>query len=154
MIVAGLCDLVDGVVARAQGTGSRVGAFFDSTMDRLSDLLIFGGIATAFATRGQVGVVILSLWALGGAVLTSYARARAEAEIASLEVGLMERGERLAILALGALSGFMIPALWLVAIGATITAVQRVVVARREIARKEQTGETERPAPTPFGEIS
>lgn len=131
---AGFCDLIDGVVARQQGTTSLAGAFFDSSMDRLSDLLIFGGIAVAAAVRTDVAGVLLVLWALAGAVMTSYVRARAEVVLDSLRVGIMERGERFIVLILGALTGYLAPALWIVAIGATITAIQRIVTAHREIA--------------------
>lgn len=135
MAAAGFFDLIDGVVARAQGRGSQAGALFDSSMDRISDLLVFAGIATGLAARGELGTLVVALWALGGSVMTSYVRARAEAVLPSLQVGLMERGERFVILILGALSGLLGVALWLVAIGASITTVQRLVAARRELAR-------------------
>ncbi len=131
MLVAGFFDLIDGVVARSQGNSSPAGGFFDSVMDRLSDMLVFSGIAVAMAARADVAGVALVCWALIGSVMTSYVRARAERHIEGFSVGIMERGERCAILILGALTGYVVVALWAVAIGATITTVQRVVVARR-----------------------
>jgi phosphatidylglycerophosphate synthase len=162
MTLAGFFDLIDGVVAREQGSMSRAGAFFDSSMDRLSDLLIFGGIAVAAAVRVDVAAVLLVMWALSGAVMTSYVRARAEVVLESLSVGIMERGERFVVLILGAASGYLEPALWIVAIGATITAVQRLVVAHREIAalpeeEPEELPEDEdevRRGPRPLEEVS
>jgi CDP-diacylglycerol--glycerol-3-phosphate 3-phosphatidyltransferase len=67
--------------------------------------------------------------------LVSYSKARAEQMVSSFRVGVLERGERLAILAAGALFGFMIPALWIIAIGSTITAIQRIARAYREMER-------------------
>lgn len=137
---AGLCDLIDGVVARAQGSSSTFGAFFDSAMDRLADIVVFGGIAAGMAVHADTGGVLLALWALGGSVMTSYTRARAERHLAHFEVGLMERGERFAVLILGGLTGFVEPALWIVALGATYTTVQRVLAARRLLRELDRTG--------------
>jgi phosphatidylglycerophosphate synthase len=140
LLLAGLFDLVDGVVARAQGTSSPAGAFLDSTADRVSDLLVFGGIACGLAARADVPGVALCLWALGASVMTSYARARAERQLARLDVGWMERGERFVVLLLGAVTGLLELALWIVALGATATTLQRVVVARRLLRELEATG--------------
>lgn len=133
--VAGFFDLIDGVVARAQGKVSRAGAFFDSSMDRLSDLLIFSGIAVFAARSGDMLWLAVVLWALSASVMTSYVRARAEVVLPQLSVGFMERAERLVLIILGGWSGLLQPAVWLVAIGATITSIQRVIVAHREISR-------------------
>lgn len=140
LMVAGFFDLTDGVVARIQGRSSVAGAFFDSTMDRASDLAIFGGILVGAAAHAAPGLALLTVWALASAVLTSYARARAECEVASLAGGFMERGERFAVLILGALTGFLEIALWVVALGATVTAVSRVWTARRVLLEFERTG--------------
>jgi phosphatidylglycerophosphate synthase len=138
--IGGVCDLLDGVIARHQGTSSPAGAFFDSAMDRVSDLLVLCGIAVGMARAQDVGGVVLVSWALIGSVMTSYTRARAEAHISRLSVGLMERGERVALLALGALFGLVKPALWVIAIGATITTVQRFLAARRLLRELDRTG--------------
>jgi CDP-diacylglycerol--glycerol-3-phosphate 3-phosphatidyltransferase len=157
---AGICDLIDGPLARAQGATSMAGAFLDSSMDRLSDVLILGGIAFGVAAAGDLGGVVLVLWTLGGTVMTSYTRARAERHLAEFNIGVMERGERFVLLILGALFGFLTLALWIVAIGATVTSVQRLVAARRLLLELERTGidptvapdEAESPmaAPTPI----
>jgi len=73
LMVAGFCDLVDGVVARQQGVSSAAGAFFDSSIDRLSDLLIFGGIALGRTRAGDVAGVALALWAITASVMTASA---------------------------------------------------------------------------------
>ncbi len=140
LLLGGFFDLIDGVVARAQGTSSFAGAFFDSSMDRLSDLLAFGGIACGMAARADVPGVALALWALGASLMTSYTRARAEQKLARFDVGLMERGERCAVLIAGAVLGFLELALWIIALGASWTTVQRVVAARRLLRRLDATG--------------
>jgi CDP-diacylglycerol--glycerol-3-phosphate 3-phosphatidyltransferase len=137
---AGLCDLIDGALARAKGASSLAGAFLDSSMDRLSDLLILGGIAFGMAAAGNLGGLALVLWALAGTIMTSYTRARAERHLAEFDLGVMERGERFVVLILGALLGFLTLALWVVAIGATVTSVQRLVAARRLLLELERTG--------------
>ena len=136
----GLFDTIDGVVARQQGSSSRAGAFFDSSMDRVSDMLVFGGIAVGMARDGEIAGILLVWWALMASVMTSYTRARAETQLSTLSVGLMERAERVLILAVGALLGFVNAALWLIAIGATVTSIQRILAARRLLRTLEQTG--------------
>ncbi len=141
MGVAGFFDLIDGVVARAQGSSSPSGGFYDSSMDRLSDLFVFSGIAVGMAADADPWGVALLCWAMIGAVMTSYTRARAEKHLANLGgAGLMERGERVVVLILGALSGWLRVALTLVALGATVTAIQRMVLARRLLRELEASG--------------
>ena len=137
ILAGGLFDLVDGVIARRHGTATAFGAFLDSTMDRLSDMAILLGVMLHFAGRGDAGTVLLAGVALIAAVLTSYAKARAEQWVRSFEGGLLERGERLFILGVGALSGYMVPALWILAVLGTATAVYRFSLAYRELARLE-----------------
>ena len=140
LMVAGFCDLVDGVVARQQGVSSAAGAFFDSSIDRLSDLLIFGGIALGRTRAGDVAGVALALWAITASVMTSYTRASAEKRLHSLRVGFMERGERFGVLILGALTTFVMTSVVIVAAGATWTAVQRILEGRRLLRELEATG--------------
>jgi phosphatidylglycerophosphate synthase len=140
LMVAGFCDLVDGVVARQQGVSSAAGAFFDSSIDRLSDLLIFGGIALGRTRAGDVAGVALALWAITASVMTSYTRASAEKRLHSLRVGFMERGERFGVLILGALTTFVMTSVVIVAAGATWTAVQRIIEGRRLLRELEATG--------------
>ena len=133
ILAGGFFDLVDGVIARHQGTASTFGAFLDSTLDRLVDMGILLGIVVHYAGRGEPGLVLLAGYALVATVLVSYAKARAELFVPVLEGGLLERGERIGLLAAGAILGFMVPALWIVAVGATITVVQRFALAYREM---------------------
>jgi phosphatidylglycerophosphate synthase len=140
LVFAGLCDLLDGVVARSQGTSSSAGGFLDSTMDRLADLLVYCGIAISMARQADVGGVALLCWALSASVMTSYVRARAESHLARLEIGLMERAERIGAIALCAIFGYLRVGLWIVAIGATVTTAQRIVLARRLLRELDRTG--------------
>lgn len=140
LMVAGFFDLVDGVVARRQGTSSSAGAFFDSTIDRLSDLVILGGIAVACARATDPTGTTLVIWAITASVLTSYTRAAAEKKLAILKVGFMERGERFGVLILGALTGFVMTAVVVIALGATWTALQRILAGRRLLQELERTG--------------
>jgi len=141
LLVAGFFDLIDGVVARSQGCSGASGGFFDSSMDRLSDLLIFSGLAIGMALSGNIWGVLLVCWALTGSVMTSYTRARAERHLAHFSVGVIERAERLVVLIIGSLTGWLEVALWVVAIGASLTTVQRLVVARRLLQELDRTGE-------------
>ena len=140
LMVAGFCDLVDGVVARQQGLSSSAGAFFDSSIDRLSDLVIFGGIALGRTRAGDTFGVALVMWAITASVMTSYTRASAEKRLHSLRIGFMERGERFGVLILGALTTFVMTAVVIVAAGATWTSVQRILEGRRLLRELETTG--------------
>ena len=140
LMLAGFFDLIDGVVARQQGVSSAAGAFFDSSIDRLSDLVIFGGIAVARARGADPFGVGLVIWAITASVMTSYTRASAERRLHSLKVGFMERGERFGVLIVGALTGFVMTAVVIIAAGATWTAVQRVLQGRRLLRAFEETG--------------
>jgi phosphatidylglycerophosphate synthase len=129
LVLSGFADLCDGIVARARGTQSRAGAFLDSSMDRVSDVAIYAGMAVFAASEADAWRTTLVLWALAGAVLTSYTRARAECELGEFKVGLMERAERFLVLIPLALFDRLDWALWILAIGGTLTSTQRIWVA-------------------------
>jgi phosphatidylglycerophosphate synthase len=137
ILAGGFFDLVDGVVARHYGIQTRFGAFLDSTLDRLVDMLLLLGISVHYAAQADPGSVLLAGAAMVSSVIVSYAKARAEIELPSFEVGLLERGERVGLLAAGALFGVMIPVLWIITIGSTITVGQRFARARREMDRMD-----------------
>ena len=131
VLLGGACDVIDGVIARHHGTSTRFGAFLDSTLDRLADMALLLGIAMYYALQGEPGYVLLVGYTLISTVLVSYAQARAELVVPAFRVGLLERAERVGILALGALLGLLVPALWIIAIGSTITVIQRFTHAYR-----------------------
>lgn len=102
LALSGVCDILDGRIARAQGVASRYGAFIDAVLDRFIELFFFVGLAflTRHAAAGAVGATL----ALGGSVLVSYARAVGESLGVECTGGVMQRGERLALLTLASLA--------------------------------------------------
>jgi len=133
MILAGVFDMTDGRVARAQGRVTTFGGFFDSVIDRYSDLVLYLGLLVFYARVNRFFYAILVGVAMAGSVMVSYARARAESLIPSCKAGFWERPERIVLLILGALSKRMAPALWLLAIGPNISVIQRIVHTWNEI---------------------
>jgi CDP-diacylglycerol--glycerol-3-phosphate 3-phosphatidyltransferase len=133
MLFAGLFDMVDGRVARAQGRVTTFGAFFDSTIDRYSDLALFIGLLWHYAYIGRGRYAVLVGVAMAGSVMVSYSRARAESLIPSCKAGFFERPERIVLMILGALGDRMAPVLWLLAIGPNITVIHRIIHTWREL---------------------
>ncbi len=127
MILAGLCDLLDGPVARRQGRVSMFGGFLDSIFDRYADLILFLGLLVYFSHVNRFGYAMLAGAAMAGSVMVSYAKARAESLVPSGEVGFWERPERLVLMILGALTNRMDVVLWILAIGPNITVIHRIV---------------------------
>ena len=133
-------DLIDGQMARRLGRKDKFGAFLDSTLDRIGDGAIFGGLALYFAGPGDSKLyLVLALVCLVMGGVTSYARARAESLGFAAKVGIAERGDRLvAILVMTGFSAiFNLPvlmyvALWALALASTVTVVQRIWVVRRQ----------------------
>jgi CDP-diacylglycerol--glycerol-3-phosphate 3-phosphatidyltransferase len=144
--VAGLCllgggffDLVDGVVARHFGISTRFGAFLDSSLDRVVDILAMIGLVTFYARANDTAGILLCSVILVATVLISYAKARAELIIERMPGGLLERGERVGLLAAGSILGVLWPILWILAIGTVVTAGQRFRYAHREMGRLDQS---------------
>ena len=127
MLLAGLFDALDGAVARESNRMSDFGAFLDSTMDRFSELAIFVGILFFYASSGSPYETLLAGAAMTFSLLTSYTRSRAEGLGIRCEVGLLERAGRVVILSLFALAGFLTAGIALVAAGALVTTVQRIL---------------------------
>ncbi|MER5762316.1 phosphatidylinositol phosphate synthase [Streptomyces sp. NPDC002082] len=145
-------DLVDGNMARQAGVSSRWGAFLDSTLDRVADAAIFGGLALWYAGSGNDNALCaVAIFCLASGQVVSYTKARGESIGLPVAVnGLIERAERLVITLVAAgLSGletFGVPswiglllpiALWVVAAGSLVTLIQRVVTVRRESAEAD-----------------
>ncbi|MGH9022656.1 MAG: CDP-alcohol phosphatidyltransferase family protein [Acidimicrobiia bacterium] len=117
-------DVLDGSVAKSSGAASPRGAFFDSVADRISDSLLFGGVAWYLAGR-QPRLAVLALAVLALSFLVSYERSRAESLGFNARGGLMERAERLIVLWAGLAFGLLVPLLWLMMLLSAITAGQR-----------------------------
>lgn len=133
LILAAVPDLLDGAVAKATGTSSVRGAFFDSVTDRVTDSLILGGIAWHLASSRQAHWAVLPLAVLGVSNLISYERAKAESLGFDAKGGLMERAERIIALCLGlAFPVVLIPVLWIMLALTTVTAAQRFVKVWRQ----------------------
>ncbi|MFZ3379694.1 MAG: CDP-alcohol phosphatidyltransferase family protein, partial [Candidatus Acidiferrales bacterium] len=127
MILAGMCDLLDGPVARRQGRVSMFGGFLDSIFDRYADLILFLGLLVYYSHVNRFGYAMLAGAAMAGSVMVSYAKARAESLVPTVEVGFWERPERLALMILGALTNRMDVVLWILAIGPNITVIHRIL---------------------------
>ena len=131
MLLGGLFDALDGAVARESNRMSAFGAFLDSTLDRLSEAAIFVGIIFFYATAARPYEALLAGAAMTFSLLTSYARARAEGLGIECQVGLLERAGRVVILSVFSMLGLLTAGLCLVAAGALVTTVQRILHVRR-----------------------
>jgi CDP-diacylglycerol--glycerol-3-phosphate 3-phosphatidyltransferase len=133
VLLGGVFDLVDGVVARRQGRVTTFGGFLDSSLDRVVDVALLLGPMMYYAREGEAALAWLAALALVATVLVSYTKARAESVLGRFEGGLLERAERVVILVAGGLFGAMPLALGVVALGSTITAGQRIAIAHRRM---------------------
>jgi CDP-diacylglycerol--glycerol-3-phosphate 3-phosphatidyltransferase len=143
LLIAGVCDVLDGDLARKLGRASSFGAFIDSLLDRVSEFAYYGGIMMfIFRDRNDVPLYqpVVILIALMGSVLTSYARARAEGLGIECKVGVMERPERIALLAIGLMAGykFLMAVIMLLAVTTMVTVVQRVRHVERESRARDR----------------
>jgi CDP-diacylglycerol---glycerol-3-phosphate 3-phosphatidyltransferase len=145
-------DLLDGAVAKASGTASPRGAFFDSVVDRVSDMVVLGGFAWYLASVDGGHAAMLPLAVMAASSLVSYERARAESLGFTARGGLMERAERM--LALGAclvFSAVMVPILWLMLVLTMFTACQRFVMVWRQASAAGPAKPKPKPKPTLAG---
>ena len=132
IFLAGIFDMTDGRVARRLNRVTRFGAFFDSMIDRYSDLVLYIGLVVHYARIDRISYVVLTAIALGSSQLVSYSRARAESLIPSCKVGFMERPERVVLLIIGAVFDRMAPVLWVVAVLSTWTVIHRIIYTKQE----------------------
>lgn len=135
-LAAGCLDLLDGTLARLGHLETRVGAFLDSTLDRVSEGVVFAALAAVFARHGLPHEAALTVLALLAGLLVSYARAKAEAMGAECSVGLATRGERVILLVFGLLTGLLAEALAVILVLSAITVVQRVRKTSRDLAAR------------------
>ncbi len=128
LVLTGIPDALDGAVARASGTGSTRGAFFDSVSDRFTDALLFGGVAWYLASNRPGRISMLPVAIMATAMFISYQRAKAESLGFDAKGGIMERAERFIVLAFGLLfNEILIGVLWVMLALTAITAIQRFV---------------------------
>jgi CDP-diacylglycerol--glycerol-3-phosphate 3-phosphatidyltransferase len=128
LILTGLHDLLDGPVAKAAGTASVRGAFFDSVTDRVADAVVMFGASWYLLSRGDGHLALLPMAILGVTALVSYERAKAESLGLPAKGGLMERGERMFLFGIGLLSAtIFVPVLWVLLVLTSFTAIARFV---------------------------
>src|SRR6202163_3149076 len=137
VVGAGLFDMVDGRVARATRQVTRFGGFFDSVLDRYSDLALFMGLLVYYASINRFFYIVLTAIVMTGSVMVSYARARAECTIPQCKVGFLERPERIVLIIIGALFDRMAPVLWVIAVLSNITVIHRMIYTYQEAKRLE-----------------
>lgn len=149
LVIAGICDTLDGQIARQTGKESPFGSFFDSFLDRYSDVFILAGLAFYFAGGGGAlhppspWTVLVIVLAISGSFMVSYARARAEGLGLDCKIGLMQRPERITLLVIGSLLGalpavgtlIMKISLLILALSSNFTAVHRLVHVRNQFHR-------------------
>ena len=145
IIGAGIFDMVDGRVARETNQVTRFGGFFDSVMDRYSDLALLIGLLVYYGTINRPVYVVLTAVVMMASVMISYARARAENTIPTCKVGFMERPERIVLFIIGALFDKMAPVLWIIAVLGNLTVFHRMMFTYQEAKRLEEA--QLRPAP-------
>ena len=137
MTGAGLFDMVDGRVARETNRVTRFGGFFDSVLDRYSDLGVYIGLLVYYASINRFFYIVMTAIVMTGSVMVSYTRARAENEIPKCKVGFLERPERVVLIIIGGLFDRMAPALWVIAVLSNLTVIHRMVYTWQEAKRLE-----------------
>jgi CDP-diacylglycerol--glycerol-3-phosphate 3-phosphatidyltransferase len=126
MVIANIFDFIDGKVAHITGKQSAFGAFWDSTLDRFSDLALFTGLVILYSRLGRHDYVLVTTLTLIFATMTSYTRARAESLVEKCKVGFMERPERIVLFMIGAFTDRMAGVLWVILILSVVTVADRI----------------------------
>ena len=134
---AAVFDMVDGRVARATDQVTRFGGFFDSVLDRYSDLALFMGLLVYYSSINRNFYIVLTAIVMTGSVMISYTRARAENAIPKCKVGFLERPERVVLIIIGALTDHMAQVLWVIAVLSNWTVIQRMIYTYREAKQLE-----------------
>ena len=132
ILIAGLFDMLDGATARTMGKESKFGGFIDSVVDRYSDMAILTALIIYFSLNNDTIFIIICAITSIGAVLVPYTRARAEVFIGNCNIGIMERAERILLLAAGCFFNIMKPVLVIMAILTHLTVFQRIYFTWKE----------------------
>jgi len=146
VLAAGALDILDGALARATGQVTRFGAVFDSVMDRVSEAAVLFGLLYYYAGRDAREESLLVFAALAGSMLVSYIRARGEILGLQIREGLFTRAERVIVIGLGSIIDQVRIALWILAVLANLTALQRLYLVWRKTRQEASKGE---PVDTP-----
>jgi len=131
MIVANIFDFIDGKVAHITGKMSKFGGFWDSVIDRFSDIALFIGLIYLYSSLRRTDYVMVASFAMMFALMTSYTRARAESLIAKCKVGFMERPERIVLFMIGAFTNRMAGVLWVILVLSVFSVADRVILTYR-----------------------
>src|SRR5579883_393809 len=137
IIGAGIFDMVDGRVARATNQVTQFGGFFDSVIDRYSDVALYFGLLVYYARANRFFYVVLVAFVMTTSLMVSYTRARAENTIPQCKVGFMERPERIVLVIIGAVFNRMAAILWVIAVLGNLTVIHRIAYTYQETEKKE-----------------
>jgi CDP-diacylglycerol--glycerol-3-phosphate 3-phosphatidyltransferase len=139
MVVANIFDFIDGKVALELNAVSAFGGFWDSVIDRFSDISLFIGLIYLYSQQSRTDYVMIAALAMMFAIMTSYTRARAESLIPKCKVGFMERPERIVLFMIGAFTNRMAAVLWVILVLSIVTVADRIILTYRELrdARQE-----------------
>lgn len=149
LILSGIFDLLDGAIARNLGKATVWGSFFDSVVDRYSDLLFLLALVIHYLKAGDSVLIIVTSVAAIGTMLIPYVRAKAESLQISCHIGLMERAERIILLSLGALLNWMGPILWVLAILTHFTVLHRIYYVWKKLRSPVENGNPKSQIPNP-----
>jgi CDP-diacylglycerol--glycerol-3-phosphate 3-phosphatidyltransferase len=133
MVIANIFDFIDGKVALELKAVSAFGGFWDSVIDRFSDISLFIGLIFLYSQLGRTDYVMVAALAMMFAIMTSYTRARAESLIKKCKVGFMERPERIVLFMIGAFTNRMAAVLWVILVLSVFTVADRIILTYREL---------------------
>lgn len=136
MVGASVFDFIDGKVAVQSGRDTKFGGFWDSVIDRLSDLSLAVGLICLYASLGRTDYVLITSIAMVFATMTSYTRARAESLLTKCKVGFMERPERIVLFMLGAFTNRMAAVMWVMGVFSILTVINRIYYTYVELEGK------------------
>ena len=138
MVIANIFDFIDGKVAHESNAVSAIGGFWDSVVDRFSDIALFLGLIYLYSHLGRTDYAMVAAIAMMFAIMTSYTRARAESLIKKCKVGFMERPERIVLFMIGAFTNRMAAVLWVIGVLSVFTVADRIIYTYRELRDAEQ----------------
>jgi CDP-diacylglycerol--glycerol-3-phosphate 3-phosphatidyltransferase len=138
MVIANIFDFIDGKVAHESNAVSAFGGFWDSVVDRFSDIALFLGLIYLYSHLGRTDYAMVAAIAMMFAIMTSYTRARAESLIKKCKVGFMERPERIVLFMIGAFTNRMAAVLWVIGVLSVFTVADRIIYTYRELRDAEQ----------------
>src|SRR5687768_14071732 len=133
MIAANIFDFIDGKVAHELDAVSAFGGFWDSVIDRFSDIALFIGLIFLYSSLDRTDYVMITALAMMFAIMTSYTRARAESLIKKCKVGFMERPERIVLFMIGAFTNRMAAVMWVILVLSVFTVADRIILTYREL---------------------